>query len=117
MVGRPRPLTAATNSTTSPPSLFVGNKLSSGQLCTADGIRVDSGTSSLLSSVFCSKGDNITPPQQALGWILGHYDTDDEIVGSGQTIMYCLHETSAIWDLRGRKVAAKEHAEFTNTWT
>ena len=24
--------------------------------------------------VFCSKGDNITPPQQALGWILDLYD-------------------------------------------
>jgi hypothetical protein len=35
--------------------------------------------------VFCSKGDNITPPQQALGWILDLYDNVDDIHAHGQT--------------------------------
>jgi hypothetical protein len=29
--------------------------------------------------VFCSMGDNVTPPQQALDWILDVYDDVDEI--------------------------------------
>jgi Protein of unknown function (DUF3141) len=29
--------------------------------------------------LFCSKGDNVTPPQQALDWILDLYDSVDEI--------------------------------------
>ena len=46
--------------------------------------------------VFCSKGDNITPPQQALGWILDLYEDVDEIRSYGQTIVYTIHETSGI---------------------
>ena len=38
---------------------------------------------------FCSKGDNITPPQQALGWIVDLYGSDDDIRACGQTIVYC----------------------------
>ena len=30
------------------------------------------------------KGDNITPPQQALDWIFDSYDNVDEIVANGQ---------------------------------
>ena len=43
--------------------------------------------------VFCSKGDNITPPQQALGWILDLYDSVDEIRAYGQTIVYTVHDS------------------------
>ena len=42
--------------------------------------------------VFCSKGDNITPPQQALDWILDLYDSVDDIRAHGQTIVYTVHE-------------------------
>ena len=41
---------------------------------------------------FC-RGDNITPPQQALDWILDLYDNVDEIVANGQTIIYSLHQS------------------------
>ena len=44
--------------------------------------------------MFCSKGDNITPPQQALGWILDLYKDVDEIRSFGQTIVYTIHETA-----------------------
>ena len=47
--------------------LFVGNKLSSGEIFTSDGVRVDFQNIKSPVVVFCSMGDNITPPQQALG--------------------------------------------------
>jgi hypothetical protein len=42
--------------------------------------------------VFCSKGDNVTPPQQALGWIRDLYENVDQIRSYGQTIVYTVHE-------------------------
>ena len=49
--------------------LFVGNKLASGRLHTSDGRRIDLRNIKSPIVVFCSWGDNITPPQQALDWI------------------------------------------------
>jgi pimeloyl-ACP methyl ester carboxylesterase len=73
--------------------LFVGNKLSSGELRTSDGLRVDFRNIKSPIIVFCSRGDNITPPQQALDWILDLYDHDDEVIASGQTIVYTMHQS------------------------
>jgi hypothetical protein len=49
--------------------LFIGNKLAAGLIQTSDGVTIDLRNISSPIVVFCSKGDNITPPQQALGWI------------------------------------------------
>jgi pimeloyl-ACP methyl ester carboxylesterase len=96
-------------------NLFVGNKLSSGQLVTRDGIRLDLRNVKSPILCFCSKRDNITPPQQALDWILDIYDNVDEIRQHGQTILYCLHQTAGhLAIFVGTKVAAKEHSEFIN---
>jgi pimeloyl-ACP methyl ester carboxylesterase len=96
-------------------NLFVGNKLSTGQLVTRDGIRLDLRNVKSPILCFCSKRDNITPPQQALDWILDIYDNVDEIRQHGQTILYCLHETAGhLAIFVGTKVAAKEHSEFIN---
>ena len=62
--------------------LFVGNKLSTGGIVTSKGERIDLRNIASPILVFCSKGDNITPPQQALGWILDLYDSVDEIRAS-----------------------------------
>jgi hypothetical protein len=65
--------------------------------------------------VFCSKGDNITPPQQALGWILDLYQDVDEIRAYGQTIVYTVHETVGhLGIFVSGGVAKKEHAEFSS---
>ena len=65
--------------------------------------------------VFCSKGDNITPPQQALGWILDLYRDVDEIRYYGQTIVYTVHETVGhLGIFVSGGVAKKEHAEFSS---
>ncbi|WP_147145906.1 DUF3141 domain-containing protein [Reyranella soli] len=94
-------------------NLFVGNKLTSGEIHTSDGVRVDLRNIKSPIIVLCSWGDNITPPQQALGWITDLYATDDEIVADGQTIVYTLHQTIGhLGIFVSGKVATKEHAEF-----
>src|SRR5690242_19122978 len=42
---------------------------------------------------FGSWGDDITPPPQALDWILDLYNREDEITANGQTIVYALHQS------------------------
>ena len=94
-------------------NLFVGNKLSSGELRTKDGLRIDLRNIKSPIIVFCSWGDDITPPQQALGWILDLYDHEDEIVAAGQTIVYCLHQSIGhLGIFVSGSVATKEHGEF-----
>ena len=93
--------------------LFVGNKLVSGELHSSNGLRIDLRNIKSPIIVFCSWGDDITPPQQALDWILDLYDNEDEIVAAGQTIVYCLHQSIGhLGIFVSGKVATKEHEEF-----
>ena len=73
--------------------LFVGNHLAAGEMKLSDGTAIDLRNIDRPIVVFCSKGDNITPPQQALGWILDLYRDVDEIRSYGQTIVYTIHES------------------------
>ena len=50
--------------------LFIGNNLAAGKIEMSDGQKVDLRNIRSPIVVFCSEGDNVTPPQQALGWIL-----------------------------------------------
>jgi hypothetical protein len=96
-------------------NLFVGNKLTSGEIHTSSGVRVDLRNIRSPIIVLCSWGDNITPPQQALGWISDLYEHEDEIVANGQTIVYTLHQTIGhLGIFVSGKVATKEHAEFAS---
>jgi hypothetical protein len=96
-------------------NLFVGDKLSTGKIRTSDGVRIDLRNVKSPIVVFCSWGDNITPPQQALDWILDLYDDVDEIVAEGQTIVYTLHHTVGhLGIFVSGKIAAKEHREFVS---
>ncbi len=93
--------------------LFVGNKLSSGELRTSDGIQVDLRNIKSPIIVFCSRGDNITPPQQALDWILDLYKHDEEVIANGQTIVYTLHQSIGhLGIFVSGKVATKEDKEL-----
>ena len=93
--------------------LFIGNKLSTGELRSADGTIVDLRNIRSPIIVFCSWGDDITPPQQALGWILDLYEHESEIVAAGQTIVYSLHQSIGhLGIFVSGKVATKEHGEF-----
>ncbi len=96
-------------------NLFVGNRLATGQLRTSDGARIDLRNITAPIIVFCSWGDNITPPQQALGWVLDLYDRDEEIVTNGQTIVYTMHQNIGhLGIFVSGKVATKEHGEFVS---
>ena len=95
--------------------LFVGNNLAAGRIKTSDGHVVDLRRITSPIVVFCSKGDNITPPQQALGWILDLYSDVDEIRAYGQTIVYTVHETVGhLGIFVSGGVAKKEHSEFSS---
>ena len=94
-------------------NLFVGNRLSAGELRTSDGVRIDLRNITAPIIVFCSWGDNITPPQQALDWVLDLYDSDRELVANGQTIVYTMHQNIGhLGIFVSGKVATKEHGEF-----
>ena len=95
--------------------LFVGNNLAAGRIETSDGTAVDLRNIRSPIVVFCSKGDNITPPQQALDWILDLYDDVDEIRSFGQTIVYTVHETVGhLGIFVSGGIARKEHSEFSS---
>ena len=96
-------------------NLFVGNKLATGEIRTSEGVRVDLRNIKSPIVCFCSWGDDITPPQQALDWILDLYDDVSEIVANGQTIIYSLHHSIGhLGIFVSGKVAAKEHREFVS---
>jgi pimeloyl-ACP methyl ester carboxylesterase len=95
--------------------LFVGNNLAAAKIQTSDGMAIDLRNIRSPIVVFCSKGDNITPPQQALGWILDLYRDVDEIRYYGQTIVYTVHETVGhLGIFVSGGIARKEHAEFSS---
>ncbi|HEY1543029.1 MAG TPA: DUF3141 domain-containing protein [Xanthobacteraceae bacterium] len=95
--------------------LFVGNNLAAGRIKLSDGTAIDLRNIASPIVVFCSKGDNITPPQQALGWILDLYDDVDEIRRHGQTIVYTVHESVGhLGIFVSGGVARKEHGEFSS---
>lgn len=95
-------------------NLFVGNRLSAAQLVTSDGIRIDLRNIRSPILVFCSKGDNITPPPQALGWITDLYVDDADVRAHDQTIIYCVHDSIGhLGIFVSGSVGRKEHREFT----
>lgn len=96
-------------------NLFVGNRLSTNRVVLGDGTRVDLREVKGPIVVFCSRGDDITPPGQALGWITDLYADVSEIRAHGQTIVYCVHETVGhLGIFVSGSVAKKEHAEFAD---
>ena len=95
--------------------LFVGNHLAAGDIRAADGTAIDLRGVRSPIVVFCSRGDNITPPQQALGWILDLYDSVDDIRAWGQTIVYTIHDkVGHLGIFVSAGVARKEHDEFAS---
>jgi hypothetical protein len=95
--------------------LFVGNHLAAGEIKLSDGTAIDLRNINRPIVVFCSEGDNITPPQQALGWILDLYRDVNEIRSHGQTIVYTVHESVGhLGIFVSAGVARKEHGEFSS---
>ncbi|MCL7940875.1 DUF3141 domain-containing protein [Halomonas sp. ATCH28] len=95
-------------------NLFVGNRLSTAQLVTSDGRRIDLRNVRSPVVVFCSRGDDITPPPQALGWVRDLYEGVEDVIANEQTIVYCVHDTTGhLGIFVSGSVSRKEHAEFT----
>jgi pimeloyl-ACP methyl ester carboxylesterase len=95
--------------------LFIGNKLATAGIVTSDGQNIDLRSIRSPIIVFCSKADNITPPSQALDWILDLYGSVDDIRAHGQTIIYAVHESIGhLGIFVSGSVAKKEHDEFAS---
>lgn len=95
--------------------LFIGNNLAAGNIQMSDGQKVDLRNIRSPILVFCSEGDNVTPPQQALHWILDCYADVDEIRAYSQTIVYTVHQSIGhLGIFVSGGVAKKEHAEFSS---
>src|SRR3974390_62978 len=95
--------------------LFIGNKLAAGMIQASDGTTIDLRNISSPIVVFCSEGDNIHPPHQALGWILDLYKDVDDNRKNGQSIVYTIHDSVGhLGVFVSSEVARKQYGEFAN---
>ena len=96
--------------------LFIGNKLARGEARIEHGRPLDIKTIRSPIIVFASWGDNITPPQQALNWIVDTYADEQEIKIRGQRIIYMVHDkVGHLGIFVSSSIAKKEHTEVTST--
>ena len=94
-------------------ALFVGNELEQGLLELEEGQPINLKNFKDPIFVFASSGDNITPPPQALNWIVKVYGSVEEIKRHGQIIVYMVHEDIGhLGIFVSGRVAAKEHREI-----
>jgi hypothetical protein len=97
-------------------NLFVGNRLTAGDIVTTRGTPVDLRNIRTPIVVFASWGDDITPPQQALNWILDCYASDRDLLAHEQTIVYLLHhDIGHLGIFVSGRVAQREHTELVQT--
>jgi pimeloyl-ACP methyl ester carboxylesterase len=96
--------------------LFVGNKLPRTRPSWSRAATIDIKQIRAPIIVFASWGDNITPPQQALNWIIDTYTDEREIAIRGQRIIYMVHDqVGHLGIFVSSKIAKKEHTEVTST--
>lgn len=96
--------------------LFVGNRLVRNEAHLEPGRSIDVKNIQAPIIVFASHGDNITPPQQALNWIVDSYADVSEIQIRGQRIVYMIHEqVGHLGIFVSSKIAKKEHSEVVST--
>lgn len=74
-------------------NLFIGNKLAHGKVSLDNNSYIDLRNIQLPIIIFCSKGDNISPPQQALNWIADSYTSILELKLARQVIVYTVDQT------------------------
>jgi hypothetical protein len=94
-------------------NFFIGDKLTRNQLQSHNGVTFDVRNITSPIIVFTSTGDNISPPPQALGWIVDLYRDVDDIRATGRTIVYCLsHKIGHLALFVSTKVGAEQDEEF-----
>jgi len=95
-------------------NLFVGNRLARGDIETGAG-PIDLHNIASPVVVFASHGDNITPPSQALNWIIDVWGDERAIIEAGRTICYLIHDDIGhLGIFVGSAVARKEHDQLVN---
>lgn len=93
--------------------LFIGNELEQGRLRLDDDHTIDLKRIADPIMIFASGGDNITPPPQALNWIVKVYSSVAEIKRLGQVIVYMVHESVGhLGIFVSGQVARKEHQQI-----
>jgi pimeloyl-ACP methyl ester carboxylesterase len=96
--------------------LFVGNRLAKNEARLEPGRSIDLKMIRAPIIAFASRGDNITPPQQALNWIPETYADEHEIRIRGQRIVYMLHEeVGHLGIFVSSKIARREHAQVESS--
>ena len=96
-------------------NIFVGNRISRGEARLEHGRAIDLKAIRAPIIVFASHGDNITPPQQALNWIIDTYADEREIKIRGQRIVYMVHESVGhLGIFVSSSTAKKEHSEIVS---
>lgn len=96
-------------------NLFVGNRLAAGTAELEPGRPIDLKAIRAPIVVFASKGDNITPPPQALNWIVDTYADESEIEIRGQRIVYTVHEeVGHLGIFVSSSIATREHTEIAS---
>ena len=91
--------------------LFIGNQLSGGLGRKSSGL--DLKMIEVPVVVFCSYGDNITSPQQALDWITDVYPSDLALQSAARTIVYLRHASIGhLGIFVSAEVARREHREL-----
>lgn len=96
-------------------NLFVGNRLARGQVRAGDR-EIDLRRITAPVVVFASWGDNITPPPQALNWIIDTWGDERAIAAAGRVVVYVLHESVGhLGIFVGADIARKEHDQLVNS--
>ena len=96
-------------------NLFVGNKLSGGELHAGGGKAFDLRKIRSPIILFASLGDRITPPQQAFNWVADVYGSTEEIKARGHVIVGLLYESIGhLGIFVAGHVVRKEHAQIVS---
>lgn len=97
-------------------NLFVGNRLGKNEAFLEPGRPIDLKRITAPIICFASHGDNITPPAQALNWIVDTYTNESEIEIRGQRILYMIHEeVGHLGIFVSSSVAKREHSNMAST--
>jgi len=96
--------------------LYIGDRLARGEARIEHGRPLDLRAIRSPIIVFASFDDNITPPQQALNWIVDTYADEHEIKLRGQRILYMIHDkVGHLGIFVSSSIARKEHTEVVST--
>lgn len=91
-------------------NIFIGNRIARNTAQLEKGVNIDLRHVKAPIIAFASHGDDITPPQQALSWILDAYSDERDVEICGQRIIYMIHEqVGHLGIFVSSKIANNEH--------